>query len=130
MKQANLDEIRRYILIEQTTIDAFTKDFAVNPSYALRWADKTFEAAARLELLRRCEEVLTRPTVDMEGNLITIEKKNERMVMKLWDMARMRYQPSSTSRCSNLIDTQEVAAANWVLEKVFRYDGEFAPTWE
>lgn len=130
MKPAKLDEIQRYLQIEQTTIDAFTRDFAVNPSYALRWADKTFEAAARIELLRRCEETLTRATVDMNGELNTIEKKNEMMVMKLWDMARMRYQPSSTSRCSNMIDTQEVAAANWVLEKVFRYDGEFAPTWE
>lgn len=129
MKRAKLDEIRRYILIEQTTIDAFTKDFAVNPSYALRWADKTFEAAARIELLRRCEETLIAISKDMNGELITIEKKNEMMVMRLWEMARMRYMPSSTSFCSNMSDTQEVAAANWVLEKVFRYDGEFTPTW-
>ena len=130
MKLAKLEEIERYIQIEQTTTDAFTQQFAVNPSYALRWADKTFEAAARLELLRRTVETLTRDSVDMNGEPITIQRKNEMLVMRLWDMARMRYQPSSTSQCSNLIDTQEVAAANWVLEKVFRYDGEFAPTWE
>ena len=98
MKLAKLEEIERYIQIEQTTTDAFTKEFAVNPSYALRWADKTFEAAARLELLRRTVETLTRDSVDMNGEPITIQRKNEMLVMRLWDMARMRYQPSSNRR--------------------------------
>ena len=129
MKRAKLDEIQRYLQIEQSTIDVFTRDFAVNPAYALKWADKVFESAARIDLLRVCRETLVKESNDVDGNVVTMEAKNAYLVQRLFGIGLMTNQPSSTSFCSNLIETQQVAAANWILKNVFRFDGEITPEW-
>ena len=129
MKRAKLDEIQRYLQIEQSTIDVFTRDFAVNPAYALKWGDKVFESAARIDLLRVCRETLVKESKDVDGNVVTMEAKNAYLVQRLFSIGLMTNQPSSTSFCSNLIETQQVAAANWILKNVFRFDGEITPEW-
>lgn len=129
MRMANVKRIGDYLEMEQSTIDSFTRDFAVNPAYALKWADKVFEAAARIELLRVCRETLVKESKDVDGNVVTMEAKNAYLVQRLFSIGLMTNQPSSTSFCSNLIETQQVAAANWILKNVFRFDGEITPEW-
>lgn len=90
----------------QSRLDKFAADFAKDPAYALSWGNDTFQAAAKMTVLKQIINALE----NGNGNLDNIRSTLMDRVLH-----KSKYPPQSTSPTSNLIEQYELAACADIL---------------
>ncbi len=90
----------------QSRLDKFAADFAKDPAHALSWGTDTFQAAAKMTVLKQIINALE----NGNGNLDNIRSTLMDRVLH-----KSKYPPQSTSPTSNLIEQYELAACADIL---------------
>ena len=90
----------------QARLDKFAADFAKDPAHALSWGTDTFQAAAKLKVLKQILAAL-------EDGTATVDNIRSTMMDRV--LSKSRYPAQSTSPTSNLIEQYELAACAEIL---------------
>lgn len=85
----------------QGRLDKFAQDFAKDPAHALSWGTDTFQAAAKLKVLKQIIAAL-------EGGEANLDNIRSTLMDRV--LHRAKYPAQSTSPTSNLIEQYELSA--------------------
>ncbi|ASD50443.1 hypothetical protein FDI24_gp161 [Acidovorax phage ACP17] len=127
MKADIKDHLERTIAASKKRLNEFSLAFAKEPLYTMRWADQTFEHAAKMEVYGKALVSLEAPGLQME---VDGEKvfNLRRCIEILQDLIlhETRHPARSTSAMANIADQLVNAARCELLEDLKTFEKEGA----